>query len=37
MKYCPTCGKVVPRGHGFKSDQKILQLRLLQIENAKND
>ena len=22
MKYCPTCGKVVPRGHGFKSDQK---------------
>jgi len=22
MKYCPTCGKVVPRGHGFKSEMK---------------
>jgi len=19
MKYCPTCGKVVPQGHGYKS------------------
>lgn len=22
MKYCPTCGKVVPRGHGIKGDRK---------------
>lgn len=22
MKTCPTCGKVVPRGHGFKSDRR---------------
>lgn len=22
MKYCPACGKVVPRGHGFKSDRR---------------
>jgi transcriptional regulator with PAS, ATPase and Fis domain len=22
MKYCPTCGKVIPRGHGFKSDRR---------------
>lgn len=21
MKYCPTCGKVVPRGHGYKTSQ----------------
>lgn len=22
MKYCLACGKVVPRGHGFKSDRR---------------
>lgn len=33
MKYCPTCGKVVPQGHGHKSAQKYCSARCFQLRN----
>ena len=35
MKYCPTCGKVVPRGHGYKKNQKYCSYRCYQSMTPK--
>lgn len=30
MKRCPACGKVIPRGHGYKSDRKYCSYKCYQ-------
>ena len=34
MKYCPTCGKVVPRGDGRKLAQKYCSPKCWQTRNT---
>lgn len=35
MKRCPACGKVVPRGHGYKKSQQYCSYRCYQIMTPK--
>ena len=35
MKYCPSCGKVVPQGHGFKSDRRYCSYDCYRLKTPK--
>lgn len=35
IKHCPACGKVVPRGHGFKRDRKYCSYKCYQAMTPK--
>ena len=35
MKRCPSCGKLVPRGHGFKSDRRYCNYACYRTKTPK--